>query len=546
MEPQFVARLVADLVIILSAGLAAGIVCRRLGVSVLVGYLVAGTLVGGGALGLTSEKSHELHYLAEAGALLLLFSIGIEFSLDELARLKRYFLLGGSAQMVLVGVPATLVSHALGLAWAAAILVGSAAALSSTVLVFKALEEWGQVATPHGRRATGILLFQDVALVPLMLLVPLLTGAESRPGWEAWAVLAANSVLFVLAVVVVRWLLARWIVPLLAAMRSRELVILFTMAGLGGASLAAYGIGLPPALGAFAAGLILSGNRLTAQVDALILPFRETFAAVFFVGLGTLMRFDVLVERPLLAAAALGGVLVLKTAAAAAALRMVGLAWRAALAMGLGLSQMGELSFMLLSAGVGRGVVAQSTYELMLFVALGTLIATPQLVKFGLRTTGSGPGDEAPSRDRPGRPTAPIQHAVIIGLGPVGRQIASRLETTGVNVCLVDLNPINLYPFAQQGFRTVTGNAANRETLQRAEVEACSLVVMTVPDDRTARQIVATIRTINRGCTILVRCRYVLNRAAIEKAGATAVMAEEEEASGALLRLLEDVPRGSP
>ncbi len=222
MDSSLVTKLVVDLLVVLSAGLAAGIVCKRLGASVLVGYLAAGALLGSGGLGLIASETPQLKYLAEAGVLLLLFSIGLELSLGELARMARYFLLGGSLQMLLVGLPATLAARALGLAWPPAALVGAATALSSTVLVYKALEEFGQTETPHGRRVIAILLFQDVALVPLMLLVPLLTGAGQAAPLNAWLWLALESLLFVVAVLIMRCAVARLLVPLLAGLRSTE------------------------------------------------------------------------------------------------------------------------------------------------------------------------------------------------------------------------------------------------------------------------------------------------------------------------------------
>ncbi len=215
----------------------------------------------------------------------MLFSIGIEFSLEELVRSNRYILIGGSVQMVLVAVPLTLTCMAFGMTWNAAVLAGSAGALSSTILVFKALAEWGQTATPHGRRAVGILLFQDVALVPLMLLVPLLTKTGQPPSIATFAMLAGKSLIFVAGVVLLRQWIRRWGAPILAQMRSVELVVLFALSLLGGACWAAFRLGLPPAIGALAAGIMLSGNRLSKQVDTIVLPFRETFAAVFFVTL---------------------------------------------------------------------------------------------------------------------------------------------------------------------------------------------------------------------------------------------------------------------
>ena len=197
---------------------------------------------------------------------------------------------------------------------------GGFSGVDSTVLVFKALAEWGHTATPHGRRAIGILLFQDVALVPLMLLVPLLTKTGQPPSVTAYAVLAGKSLIFVAGVVLLRQLIRRWIVPMLARLRSVEIALLFALSLLGGACWAAFSLGLPPAIGALAAGIMLSGNRLSKQLDTIVLPFRETFAAVFFVTLGTLLNPLAFLQEPVLLTAGLAGMLMLKTAAATLAL----------------------------------------------------------------------------------------------------------------------------------------------------------------------------------------------------------------------------------
>jgi len=538
-------RFMADLLIVLAAGFVSGALCKRVGVSLLVGYLVVGALIGEGGVGFVSQEHHELEYLARAGALLLLFSVGIEFSLEELRRMSRYFFVGGTVQMFLVAAPLTVACVALGLGWRPALLVGAAGALSSTVLVFKALAEWGQTASSHGRRAIGILLYQDVALVPLMLMVPMLTGAGAPPTFAAFALLAIKSSVFVVAVVLLRRAIAGWIVPLLGGLRSVELVVLFTLTVLGAVCWGALAVGLPPALGALAAGLLLSGNRLSKQIDTLVLPYRESFAAVFFVTLGTMLHPGAFLKEPLLLTAGLAGMLLLKSLAATVALKLVGLKWRSAIGMGIGLAQLGEFSFLLMAEGATFGVIGRDDYNRLLFIALGTLIVTPLLIKLGLRWSGTDGAEErehdhaAPGGDEP------VQKAMVIGVGPIGRQIASRLETLGVDVCLVDLSPINLHPFAQQGFHTVAGDAREPEVLRRADVTHCRLVVVSVPDDEVAGQVVRSLRELNRGSFILVRCRFLANIAAVKKAGADAVVSEEQEASGALLRICDTVVRQS-
>ncbi len=528
----------ADLFIVLTAGLLAGAIAKRLGISLLVGYLVVGAIIGEGALGFVTQENRELEYLARAGALLLLFAVAIEFSLEELVRLSRYSLVGGAVQMILVAVPLTATCLAFGMTWNASILAGSAGALSSTVLVFKALAEWGQTASPHGRRAIGILLFQDVALVPLMLLIPLLTKTGESPTLSAFAILAAKTLIFVTAVLVVRTVIRRWGVHQLAGLRSVELVMLFALSLLGGVCWGAFALGLPPAIGALAAGIMLSGNRLSKQIDSVVLPLRETFAVVFFVTLGTLLHPADFIREPLLLMAGLIGILVLKSAAAAIALKLVGLGWAAATGMGLGLAQLGEFSFLILAEGVARDLISVENYNRMLFVALGTLILTPQLLKLGLRWT--GPTDhERGDVDRDQRGVQPLKHAAVIGVGTIGRQVASHLEIAGVDVRLVDQSPINLHSFAQQGFHTTAGDAHDPLVLRRAGVDRCRLAVITIPNEDAAKQLVRILHASNPDAVILVRCHFQAHTSRLKNAGANAVVSDEAETASALLRQCE-------
>ncbi len=529
--------LVYELLMILSAGLIAGLVCRWLRVSVLVGYLIVGVLLGKGCLGWVSDEQHELESIAEMGVFFLLFSIGLEFSLHELGRLGRNLAIGGSVQMLLVALPVAAMLLGIGTPWKPAIFIAAATSFSSTVLVFKALSEWGHASLPHGRRAIGILLFQDAALIPLLLLVPLLAGTGEIATAIEYVMLVLTSVLFVAAVIVLQHVLARWVVPAFASYRSPELVILFTLVSLGGVTLGAHTIGLPPAIGAFAAGLIFSGNSWTKQIDALVLPFRETFAAVFFVSLGLLFDPKLVWDELQPMFACLVGLILVKSLAGIVAIRLTGIRWKAAAGMGIGLAHIGEFAFVLLMLGWKTGILSESDYQRTVALAIGSLILTPLLLKTGLRWTRSPEGaDETPSEtdcyERAG------QKALVIGAGPIGRNVTSQLETAGKDVCLIDMSPINLQSFAQEGFRTVAGDATDRSTLELAHAEGTSLAVVCVPDDDAAIRIVTTIRAMNADCFVLVRCRYQGNVARLTQSGANRVVSEETQASDAILGIL--------
>ena len=534
--------MVTDLLTILAAGLVAGLLCKRFGISLLVGYLLMGVMLGDGILGWVSDDNHEIKYLAEAGVFFLLFAIGLEFSPHELGRLVRYLLVGGSVQMLLVSGPILLVLVGVGLAWQPATLLAAAFAFSSTVLVFKSLAEWGQTTTPHGRRAIGILLFQDVALIPLLLVVPLLTGSQQASGVLAYLTLGGASLVFVASVMGLRTVLTQWIIPRLANYRSPELVVLLTLVVLGGVTLMAHTIGLAPAVGAFAAGLICSDTRWTKQIDALVLPFRETFAAVFFVSLGLLFDPSLLQEEPMTLLVGLVGLVLLKTLAATVALRLTGLTWHPAFGTGMGLAHVGEFAFVLVVLGWDAGLVSSTDYHRVVCLALGSLVLTPLLLKTGLRWAETADYEE---EEKAGlRLSESTRTAIVIGIGPIGQHVACQFHDNGWDVWLIDQSPVNLHGFAQQGFHTIAGDATDTTILDAAHVKEAGCIVVCVPDDDVAIRLVHALRELNPMGSIVVRCRYTANERMLRQAGANRVVSEEAQASDALRRILLDVEQG--
>jgi CPA2 family monovalent cation:H+ antiporter-2 len=531
-------ELAYEVLMILTAGLAAGLMCKRFHTPTLIGYMLIGTVIGSRGFGLLPERTVEVDHLAEVGVFLLLFSIGLEFTLDELIRLGRHLLVGGSVQMLLVAIPVSMVLVHLNFSWQAALIVGGAAAFSSTVLVFRTLAEWGQTSSSAGRRAIGVLLFQDAALVPLLMAVPLLTRDAATMTSGDYLQLLAASVGFVVAVLWLRGLLKSRIIPALAGYRSLELVILATLVLLVSATFAAHRLGLPPTVGAFAAGLMLSGNRWTKQIDALVLPFRESFAAVFFVGLGMKVDPLVLAQQPLAAVAGLLALVVLKTLAATIALRLTQLPWRTSLGMGLGLAHIGEFAFALVSIALAARLLTAAEVQLFMAIGLASLMLSPLLLGLAIRLSRTNPAEITVAAVSAREPLLRGARSVVIGIGPVGGRVAALLETVGRDICVLDRNPLNLHAFAQVGFSCVAGEATETEILLRASVNEANEVVVCVPHDEDALEITRLVRQLNPHCRLVVRCRFQGNVPKLEKSGANSVVSEEREAVTALEHIL--------
>ncbi|MDR3234729.1 MAG: cation:proton antiporter [Planctomycetaceae bacterium] len=610
-ETVIIQQLLYDLLIILSAGFAAGVVCKRLQVPMVVGYLLIGALIGSGVLGIfkshTAEEPaesaavnltktedspdvdeeknsierkegaesiesktvlsgqteeaetetkpaadkqtadtdtltqvnvvehHILDNFAHLGANLLLFAIGIHFSPSELGRIWKHFLAGGLIQMLGVIVPFGLLFHLLGFDWKVGVVLGSAVALSSTVLVFKSLEDMGLATSLSGLRAVAILLFQDVAIVPLMVLIGILatmtngSAAEVSPA-AMLTELAVKSAVFIIFIVLLRLVFVRFIVPFLQNLRNVELMVLFTMVLLIGVCGAAGYFGLPGALGALAAGVVLSDTRLTHQISAVTVPMRETFSAIFFISLGALFDPKILFMMPAATLGTLAGCLVLKTLAAGLAFWVLGLSFVPAMAMGLGLSQLGELSFILIAQGYTEKMFSYEVYQIILFTALSSILLTPLFLRIALAFPHHHPVIH--HDDTAGQIIFPediSKRALVVGLGPTGAEVAAFLETSGFELSLIDMNPVNLHPYAQQGCQTIAGNANDLQTLKLADVKNVSLAVISVPNDTFAEEIVDAVRELNDHCIVAARCRYSANIPKLEQLGADIVLCDETE-----------------
>jgi CPA2 family monovalent cation:H+ antiporter-2 len=541
MEDILLGELLKDVFVILVAGLIAGAVCKRIGASLLVGYLIVGALIGAGGLGWLTQDHREIEFMARTGVLLLLFAIGMEFSVEELTRMARYFFVGGTVQMLAVAIPLFALLIVTGIVWKSALLIGFATALSSTVLVFKALAERGHLETPHGKRGIGILLFQDVALVPLMLVIPLLTHSTSTVNAMDFVFLGGKSILFVVGIAGLRFLVANYLVRMIMKLQSTELVVLFSLTILGLTVVSAHLIGLPPALGALAGGLVMAGNRMSGQVEAMLMPFRESFAAIFFVCLGSLLHPTVFFSEPLLLLAGLIGIVGLKTAAGAFALRLTGQSWRVALGVGLGLCQMGEFSFVLFSEGLSHGLISPEVYNRLLFIAMGTLIATPELLKYGLRWARVSSEHWEHLGDDVHQWPAAKQSAVVIGGGRLGRHAARNLHQRGLEVHLLDSSPAKLHAMAVEGVKTLSGDARNANVLRRVGAFSAGIAFVCISDDDLAIKTVEQIRDKNAACWIMCRCRYHDNINAIKKAGSQVVICDETEATDLLNQWLSKV-----
>lgn len=528
----------SDVVLLLGIATAGLVLGRLLRLPAIVAYLVAGVLAGPGGLGLVARTA-SLDQLAELGVALLLFGVGIEVSLERLGRSLFRMLASGGVQVAATVLVTTLLFHHLGAEWPAAVFTGFLVSLSSTAIVFKLYDESGEIDSPQGLAATGILVFQDLALVPMVLFVPVLAVPGERGLMAAARALAAAAVALTAILYLARTLLPRAL-ALIARLRAPEIFPLAALVVAFGTALAAAELGVSLPIGAFLAGLALSGSPYAQQVFAELLPLRDAFVAIFFTSIGMLLDPAALAAEPALLASMLGAVLAKGLVVAL----VVGLVWRSlrlAVLTGLGLAQIGEFSFVLARDGLAAGLITPGLEQAFLGAAVLTMGATPFLMRAAARLAqvgGAAPG------------TAPEpelhDHVLVIGYGVTGQAVARVLRETGVSFVAVDMVAELVQAGQREHIPVRFGDATRRAVLEDLGLERARAAVVALGDPPATRRVVSLIRQGNPTARVLVRARRVADIDELERLGADDVVPAEFETSIELfVRLLTHlgVPR---
>lgn len=522
-----------DIVLLLLASLPIVFVCGRLRLPTIIGYMLTGVVIGPSGLGVIGDV-HAVETLAEIGVVLLLFTIGLEFSLEKLLAMQRVVFLGGGMQVGVTIVAAMLLAHwGVGLAWPSAIFVGFLVALSSTAIVLKTYVDRAESDTPHGRMAIGILLFQDLCIVPMMLFLPLLSGQRTANLWYILKTLglAAGSVLLIM-------LLARRVFPFLlqwlVTLRSREVFVSFAVLACLGTAWLTSQAGLSLALGAFIAGVVLSESEYSHQIVADILPFRDIFNGIFFVSIGMLLSLEVLTTTWPVVLGLVALIVVGKTVLAFAAIKALGRTPRVALMAALGIAQIGEFSFVLLKVGAEAGLLEGAAYQTFLAASILTMLATPFLIALA-PALGYQAGRWTGIADTPDTGAAELPpvsgHVIIAGYGLNGRNLARVLRAAGIPYRIIELNIESIRAGRKQGEPILYGDGTRREVLHAARIEAARVLVVAISDATATRRIAALAREMNPNLHIIVRTRFVSEMNGLYALGVQQVIPEEFETS---------------
>ncbi|MBI1368050.1 MAG: sodium:proton exchanger [Planctomycetes bacterium] len=524
---------VTEVLILLAAALVSGLIFERLRQSAMLGYLLAGTLLGPGALDWIHERD-VVSAMAELGVALLLFTIGLEFSVRRLIRIGPIGLGGGTAQVVLTLLVTAAACWIAGTTPSAAVAIGAMIALSSTACVLRVLSDRAEIDSVFGRGALGILLFQDIALVPLVLIVTQLGSGGSS---AEIAAAVGRTVLMIVAMVGAFYLLSTYVLaPMLRTstmLRNHELLVLLAAVLALGAAWAATKLELSPAMGAFVAGIMLAESPFAVQVRSDIGALRTLFVTLFFASIGMLADLGWLMEHWMSVAGVVALIIVGKTLVTAAVVRALRYRGRDAVATGVCLAQVGEFSFVL--AGVARDgkVIDDAMFRLFVSATLVTLFATPYLVALAphaaawvARFSRRAVDDTAAASD-----AAPAHHdhVVIIGFGPAGQRVGELMRFREIPAVVIDIAPRNVTLARTMGIGGQVGDGSSPEVLHHVHAADARLIVITLPDRRSTLETVHKIRALAPNVPIIARARYHAFVRDIELAGAQVVIDEEQQ-----------------
>jgi monovalent cation:H+ antiporter-2, CPA2 family len=531
--------MLSDIVLIFGLATLVILVFMRLKIPTIIGFLFTGALAGPYGLSLV-QASTTVEVLSEIGIILLLFVIGMEFSLKNLMAIKKAVFLGGALQVFLTILISTFVAYFLGFDWNVAVFIGFLFSLSSTAIVLKLLQESGKINTIPGRTTLAILIFQDIVIVPLMLFTPMLAGESDNIAWSLF-LLAVKG----LAVVILTLLSAKYLIPNLlyriAKTRNEELFLLSIIVTCFAVAYLTSLLGLSLGLGAFLAGLIISESDYSHHATGKILPFREVFLSFFFVSVGMLFDIGFLFVNlvPILLLTIL--TFVVKFIAVSISVRAIGQGFKEAFMVAFSIFQVGEFSLLLAKVGLNYELLDTSTYQYFLAISILTMAITPFILNKKEDISCIILNLPIPSRlnkkfGNENLPELKVEenikdHLVIIGYGLNGRNLSKAAKSAQIPYTIIEMNPKTVKEETAKGEPITYGDAANQTVLEHVNINKARVAVIAISNADATKRIISTIRHLTQNPYIIVRTRYVNEIEENIKLGADEVIPEEFETS---------------
>lgn len=522
-----------DITIVLAIAAFVLYFCLRLKLPTIVAFLVAGMLAGPHGLALVGSPD-AVQMLAEVGVLLLLFTIGIEFSLEKMISSRRFIFLGGTMQMALTIIAFFVLSLVFGTKWNQALFIGFLFSLSSTAIVLQLFQETNQIESFHGRVSLSILIFQDIAIVPLMLVLPWISGKPFR----IVDVLNLLAGIFVVVIVIVA---SRRFVPRLihnvVHTRNRELFLLFIIVMCFVTAIITHSIGLSLALGAFLAGLIISESEFSLEAMSNILPLKKIFTSIFFISVGMLLDLSFFIHHPFQILGITAGVIMLKVLVVLLVCMFLKLPGRSVIITALALCQVGEFAFVLAQQGMNFNLLDNDQKQIFLAVSVISMGLSPFIILFAPRIAARFAS--VPAVADSGEMDQHVKehhhelrdHLVIVGFGTNGRNVARAAKVAEIPYVIIDFNPETYRKERMKRESFIYGDATNAEVLHKAHIEHARIAVVATHDPVATEMIVSAIRKASSKVRLIVRTRFMNDVELLRKLGADEVIPEEFETS---------------
>ncbi len=520
----------SQLIIILGFSIPVVYVFNKIKLPSIIGFLITGILIGPFGLRLIDDMAG-IQFMAEMGVAFLLFTIGIEIQLSRFLRHLSEILLTGGLQILCTFLVGVLIGLAMQLSISQAVFIGFILAHSSSALVLKILKDRDDEASPQGRISIGVILFQDIMVVPMMLLIPFLAG-DSGPD----ALMIIWKLFKSIAIIVVILVAARYVIPVvlerLVNMNMRDVLVISSVVITMGIAWITESLGLSLAIGAFLAGLSLSDTDFTHQIISDISPFRDVFLSVFFVSFGMILNIDFLRANTGYILLTSLAIILLKAAIVFGLITLMKYSLRVALLSGVMLSQIGEFSFVLASQGFKNQIISDYIYQTFIGASVLTFIVTPLLVSLvyyvWTRKNLSGIGKDM----RPDEKARVSNHVIICGMGLNGRNLVRVLKDTAINYAVIDLNFQKIKKAKSKGDEnTIWGDVSNVEILRRASVETARVMVIAISDRFLTKSCLSNAKALNPNLHVIVRTKYVSDIEDLLAMGADDVIPEEFETS---------------
>ncbi|MBU3967768.1 MAG: cation:proton antiporter [Euryarchaeota archaeon] len=525
-----------DFVLIFGVAIGITFLFYHLRIAPIVGYLIAGVLLGPSVLGVAKDVA-SIEVLAEIGVILLLFLIGVEFSLNQLLRMNRKMFMVGFLQVFLTTGIVTVIAIGFGASLPQGLFVGFLVTMSSTVIVMKVLSDRGETDSPHGRLTTAILIFQDLSIVAIVLLMPVLGG---KSGFSFFEVVL--KVIFALTFVVTVIVVSRYLVPLMlyrvVQTHNRELFLLSIVLICFGTAYLTSLVGLSLAIGAFLAGLIISESEYGHQAFSEMLPLKDIFSILFFVSIGMLLDVGSVLRNPMVIILAVMGILIIKFMVGALVPALLGYPARISVIVGVAIAQIGEFSFVLSREGLIYDLISTDDYQVFLASAIITMVFTPFMIQGSKRFSDVTEKLPLPREVRLGRFHEEIiekeylkNHVIVVGFGLNGKNVSKVLDASRIPYIVLELNPETVRFEKKRGIPIFYGDASRESVLTHVNLKTARTVVIAISDASATRRIVELTRRLNPSVYIIARTRYTNEIDPLYSLGANDVIPEEFETS---------------